>query len=212
MSDIIFNALSATLDLLDAGFVAVLPGGTILHANRFAREMMNNGWPIQSSNEVLQGWSKKTTALLLDSLKRLEELSESSPANEVRIDICLAGASSPKGVAFATLKALACPGFARPPAALFVTGIESRRNCPLSGIAECFGFTPAETRTLHHILEGSTVAEAALALGVSENTVKTHLQNLFAKTRLSRQGELIKLINDFRPPLRHMADARKQAA
>ena len=212
MSDILFNALSGTLDLLDAGFVAVLPGGAILHANRFAREMMIDGWPIQSSNGVLQGWNKKTTSLLLDSLQRLEKLSECSPSNEVCLDICLADASSPKGVAFATLKPLACPGLARPPVALFVTGIESRRHCPLSGVAECFGFTPAETRTLHHILEGSTVAEAALALAVSENTVKTHLQNLFAKTRLSRQGELINLIYDFRPPLRHIADTRKQAA
>lgn len=212
MSDILFQALSATLDHFDAGFVAVSPAGGILHANRSAREMMNDGWPIQSDNELLRGWNPKTTSLLLDSLKRVAELSERSPSNDVCLDICLADATSPKGAAFATLKALASPGLTKPQAVLFVTGTASRGTCPLSGIAKCFGFTPAETRTLHHIMEGSTVAEAALALAVSENTVKTHLQNLFAKTRLSRQGELIKFINDLRPPLRHIADTIRNVA
>ncbi|MGA9265627.1 MAG: LuxR C-terminal-related transcriptional regulator, partial [Rhodomicrobium sp.] len=56
-------------------------------------------------------------------------------------------------------------------------------------------------------VEGGTVAEAAHALAVSENTVKTHLQNIFAKTRSSRQAQLMKLVNDLRPPLRRMPGA-----
>ena len=202
MPDLLFDALCATLDHFDAGFVAVLPDSTILHANRTAREMISGGWPIQASNGCLQACSKKATSLLLNSLRQLSGSNESSPPDGICLDVCLADATSPKGGAIATMKPLVDAKLNPSPVALFVTSLRSRRDCPLSGVAECFGLTPAETRTLHRFLEGGTVAEAALALGVSENTVKTHLQNIFAKTRLSRQGQLIRLVNDFKPPLR----------
>ena len=98
------------------------------------------------------------------------------------------------------------------PVALFVINIRSRSDCALFAIAECFRLTRAETRTLHHFVEGGTVAEAAHALAVSENTVKTHLQNIFAKTRSSRQAQLMKLVNDLRPPLMQIprADASSE--
>ncbi len=204
MRDVVFEALCATLDHFDAGFVAVFPDGKILHANRMAHEMMAEGWPIQSNNGSLQACSKKATTLLLKSLRQVTQTTGRSP-DEISLDICLADASSPKGVAIATMKPLISARLDPSPVALFVTCIKNRGDCALAAIAECFGLTPAETRTLHHFVGGGTVADAGHALAVSENTVKTHLQNIFAKTRSSRQAQLIKLINDLRPPLRQMA-------
>ncbi len=207
MPNVLFEALCATLDHFHAGFVAVFPDGKILYANRTAHEMMSEGWPIQSHNGSLQACGKKATAVLSKSLRQLTENTEHSPSDEICLDICLADAASPKGAAIATMKRLGNAKLDPSPVALFVTSIRSRGDCALSAIAECFGLTPAETRTLHHFVEGGTVAEAAHALAVSENTVKTHLQNIFAKTRSSRQAQLIKLVNDLRPPLRLLAGA-----
>ena len=207
MPDVLFEALCAALDHFDSGFVVVCPDGRILHANRMAREMMAEGWPIQSNNGSLLACSKKATALLLKSLRQVTQATERSPSNDMSLDICLADAASPKGVAIATMKPLINARLDPSPVALFVTSIKSRGDCALAAIAECFGLTPAETRTLHHFVQGGTVAEAGHALAVSENTVKTHLQNIFAKTRSSRQAHLIKLINDLRPPLRQMINA-----
>jgi len=210
MPNVLFQALCATLDHFSAGFLVVFPDGKILHANRMAHQMMSEGWPIQSNNGVLQASGKKETALLLKSLRQVAEITEDSPPEDLCLDICLANAASPKGVAIATMKLLAGTTFN--PVALFVINIRSRSDCALSAIAECFGLTRAETRTLHHFVKGGTVAEAAHALAVSENTVKTHLQNIFAKTRSSRQAQLVKLVNDLRPPLRqiHRADASSE--
>jgi DNA-binding CsgD family transcriptional regulator len=207
MPDVLFEALCATLDHFDSGFVAVFPDGKILHANRMAHEMMAEGWPIQSNNGSLQACSKKATTLLLKSLRQVTQTTELSPSKDISLDICLADAASPKGVAIATMKPLVNAKLDPSPVALFVTSINTRGDCALAAIAECFGLTPAETRTLHHFVEGGTVADAGHALAVSENTVKTHLQNIFAKTRSSRQAQLIKLINDLRPPLRQMANS-----
>jgi len=207
MPNVLFEALCAALDHFEAGFVAVLRDGKILHANRTAREMMSDGWPIQSNNGYLQACGKKATTVLLDSLKRVSEISERSVPEDTCLDICLANAASPKGVAIATMRLLADAKLKPPPVGLFVTSIRRRSDCAFPAIAECFALTPAETRTLHHFVEGGTVAEAAHALAVSENTIKTHLQNIFAKTRSSRQAQLIKLVNDLRPPLRLMPRA-----
>ena len=209
MSDVLFEALCATLDHFDAAFVAVFPDGKILHANRIAREMMSDGWPIQANNGCLQASSKKMTTLLLKSLQKVMEAAASSPSEDVCLDLCLADATSAQGVAIASMKPLSntAPGEGPCSVALFVTRIGDRGDCALSAIAECFGLTPAETRTLHHFMEAGTVAEAGQALSVSENTVKTHLQNIFAKTRSSRQAQLIKLVNDLRPPLKFPSGA-----
>lgn len=207
MPDILLEAFIAALDYFEAGFLAVFPGGEILHANLAAQEMMKSGWPIQSNNGCLQGCNKKTTAFLLDGLRQAAQCGERSFSDVSCLDICLASSGSPKGAAVATLKALSSMPFNPPPVALFVTCLGNRSACSLSGVAECFALTPAETRALQHFSEGGTIAEAALALSISENTVKTHLQNIFAKTRLARQSQLIKLINDFRPPLRGVSNA-----
>ncbi len=201
MGNGLFAALCAALDQFDAGFVAVFPDGKILHANRIAHEMMSDGWPIQACDGALQASSKKATVLLLKGLQHVTENSDGSLSEDICLDICLADAASSRGVAVATIKRLAGAKLDPPPVGLFVTNIRRRGDCALSAIADCFGLTPAETRTLHHFVEGGTVAEAARALAVSENTVKTHLQNMFAKTRSSRQTQLIKLVRDLTPPL-----------
>jgi DNA-binding NarL/FixJ family response regulator len=41
------------------------------------------------------------------------------------------------------------------------------------------------------------VPDAALALGIGEGTVKTHLHRLFGKTGAKRQADLVKLVAGF---------------
>lgn len=55
-------------------------------------------------------------------------------------------------------------------------------------LAENFGadeLTPAETNVLRSIVGGMSNKEIAFALDVSENTVKSHIQNIFSKIGVS---------------------------
>jgi DNA-binding CsgD family transcriptional regulator len=44
--------------------------------------------------------------------------------------------------------------------------------------------------------------EAANMLGISEPTVRTHLQHMFAKTHTLRQADLLRLLRTSTPPVR----------
>jgi DNA-binding CsgD family transcriptional regulator len=213
MSNVLFEALCASLDHLSAGYIASFADGTILHANRTAHDMMAVGWPIRLHNGYIHGEDRKRTDALLKGIAQVAQEAAASDAQDVSLDICLACTASRKGAAIATLKPLI---FKRPfnqaeaVVAIFVTQIGERNVVNLAGIAECFDLTPAEKRTLEQFMEGGTVAEVAQALVISENTVKSHLQNIFTKTSSSRQPQLIKLISELRPPLRMERKAARQ--
>lgn len=206
----LFEALSSTLDQFDGGFIIADPAGKIIHANRAAQEMMNAGWPIRSKGGSVHASSQKATDALLDALKDAADLARHSASHNISLDVCLADAASPEGAAIATLKPLghAKRGESECAVALFVTRILRSADSTVSGISQCFSLTPAETRTLHHLVAGETLAEASRALALSENTVKTHLQNIFAKTRSSRQAQLIRLVSNLTPRLTAITEGK----
>ncbi|WP_152047702.1 helix-turn-helix transcriptional regulator [Aureimonas psammosilenae] len=57
-----------------------------------------------------------------------------------------------------------------------------------------FGLSPAQVRVAMQMRDGKTPTEAAAALGLSVETVRTHLKALFARTGTKRQMELALLL------------------
>ena len=92
-------------------------------------------------------------------------------------------------------------GASRAIAAVFVhkAGLKSPSAPEL--IAKTFGLTPTELRTLFAIVEVGGVPDAADSLGIADTTVKTHLGHVFAKTGVTRQADLVKLVAGFASPL-----------
>ncbi|HEY0436275.1 MAG TPA: response regulator transcription factor [Phenylobacterium sp.] len=60
------------------------------------------------------------------------------------------------------------------------------------------GLTGQELRVLEALAAGQSNKEIARALGLSPNTVKTHLANLFAKLEASRRTQAIMKARDLR--------------
>jgi DNA-binding CsgD family transcriptional regulator len=87
-------------------------------------------------------------------------------------------------------------------AAVFVRKAELELPHPVEALAKHYRLTAAEVRVLLATVEGGGVAEVSSTLGISEATVKTHLQRLFSKTGATRQAELVKLVAGFMSPLR----------
>jgi DNA-binding CsgD family transcriptional regulator len=86
-------------------------------------------------------------------------------------------------------------------AAVFVRKAAFEVPHPLKAIESAYKLTPAEMRVLMMIVQIGGVPEVAPALGLSESTVKTHLQRIFHKTGTARQADLVKLVAGYRSPL-----------
>lgn len=68
-------------------------------------------------------------------------------------------------------------------------------------MAKAFRLTPTELRILLAIVEVGGVPEVAVALGIAESTVKTHLGRLYEKTGARRQADLVKIFASYAMPL-----------
>jgi DNA-binding CsgD family transcriptional regulator len=86
-------------------------------------------------------------------------------------------------------------------AAVFVHKVGLEAPSPPEAIAKAYKLTPTELRVVLAIVEVGGVPEVAEALGVAGSTVKTHLTNVYTKTGVSRQADLVKLVAGFANPL-----------
>ena len=74
---------------------------------------------------------------------------------------------------------------------LFVSDVSTKPELDLRPTAKLYGLTRAELRLLEALLGGETVGNYAQKCGVTVNTVKGHLAQLFRKTQTRRQSELV---------------------
>jgi DNA-binding CsgD family transcriptional regulator len=72
---------------------------------------------------------------------------------------------------------------------------------PMEALGLLYGLTTAERNVLEHVADSHSPQETADRLGVSVNTVKTHLQKIFAKTNTARQADLVRLVARSTAPL-----------
>jgi DNA-binding CsgD family transcriptional regulator len=70
---------------------------------------------------------------------------------------------------------------------------ERSANTGLSGLRELYGLTVTEARLAHLIMQGKTIEDCTGLLGIRRTTVKMHLRNLYGKTGVQRQSELVAL-------------------
>jgi PAS domain S-box-containing protein len=82
-----------------------------------------------------------------------------------------------------------------PVAMLVIHDPGQHTQMPHEAIAAMFGLTPSEARLLLALSEGQTLSQYADASHVTQNTARTHLKSVFAKTNTSRQSDLVRLMN-----------------
>jgi DNA-binding CsgD family transcriptional regulator len=87
-------------------------------------------------------------------------------------------------------------------AAVFVHKASIEIPSAMETMSKLYKLTPSELRVLAALSEVGGVPAVAEVVGISQATVKTHLQGLFAKTGTNRQAELVKLVAAHASPLR----------
>jgi len=85
--------------------------------------------------------------------------------------------------------------------AVFVNKAAPNLRSPMETVAKLYKLTPSELRVLLAVVEIGGLPAVADVLGISRETAKTHLNNVFAKTGTNRQADLVKLIAGYANPL-----------
>ena len=199
MSEPVLGALCAAFDQLSVAVLILSASGRILFANRAANDMLEAGWPIRLLDGCLQGNDRSVSGALKQAVELVSSSEQGAEAGAY--EVCLAHMSADQPGAIAELRPLAFND-AEPAIALFIVEGGQTSHHGMDGLAEAFGLSKAETRSLKALAETQDPAEAAVQLNLSLSTVKSHLRKIFQKTNMSRQADLVRLVDCCRTPFR----------
>ncbi|CAN7441689.1 LuxR C-terminal-related transcriptional regulator [Mesorhizobium sp. LjRoot246] len=189
------------LDNLAVPVVLVGANGTILHANGAAEQMFSPQGPIFARNGLLQVQNPAVARALLEAIANSASADALLGARGIGLPISALG--QPPAVAYVLplTEGTARAAFRPACAAVFISTTTSASPPPEAVLTTLFDLTPAEARVLQRIGSGLSASKSALSLGIGENTLKTHLNRIFAKTGTRRQADLVKLVSDIGTPL-----------
>jgi DNA-binding CsgD family transcriptional regulator len=185
--------MAQTLDALRCAVLLTNEHGAILHANRAAEQMLQDGGPICSAKGILQASFSPAASELRAALASAAR----DEAGISRTGLAIRLTAPDVRPVFAHVLPLTGSDFrarlqAAAVAAVFIgTPVDAQDGADIAAAA--FGLTPAETRVLASLLAGRTLAGTATALGITRYTANTHLDHIFMKTGVTRQADLIRL-------------------
>jgi DNA-binding CsgD family transcriptional regulator/PAS domain-containing protein len=202
-------ALADTLDGLAAAMFLVDAGGRIVQANAAGHVMLGEGLAIRMAGGKLAAVDAQADRALHDIFINAEGGDAAIGTNGIAVTLnarngenyvahvlpLTSGARRNAGTAYAAV------------AAVFVRKAALDLPHPLEALANAHELTPAEMRVLMAIVNVGGVPEVAPVLGLSEATVKTHLQHIFDKTGSKRQADLVKLVAGYMSPLAESSSA-----
>lgn len=196
-------ALADTLDGLTAAMFLVDAGGRIVHTNAAAHAMLGEGSVVHAIGGKFAAVNAQADRALHDIFMNADDGDAAVGTKGIAVPMTsrggerfvahvlplTSGARRKAGVAYSAV------------AAVFVRKAALDLPHPLEALADAYKLTPAEMRVLMMIVQIGGVPEVAPVLGISETTVKTHLQRIFAKTDTKRQADLVKLVAGHMSPL-----------
>ncbi len=177
----------AALEKLPIGVMVLDAAGKLVFANARAGEMLSAGDGITVSPD---GTCRAATKTDSKALRR-------------HIDTVLTDASVPEAMLALTRKSLLRPLSAivtaldnaeQPSVLLFLTDPESQGRPSLPALRSLFGLTRSEAKLVQGLVAGLRLEEAADDMGVTLSSARTYLKQVFGKTDVNRQADLVRLV------------------
>lgn len=180
------------IDLLPMSVFLVSSEGRVLVKNESARILIDKEDGLRVDGGRLRAARAEETALLRDYIARAARrggdglrwegafpLSRSPGRHALAVLVCSVGANS------AMRERLA---------AVVASDPNSLPEPDPERLRALYRLTPAEADVAVQLAQGRRLHEVADSLGVSINTVRTHLRQLFLKTDTKRQTDLVRLL------------------
>jgi DNA-binding CsgD family transcriptional regulator/PAS domain-containing protein len=199
--------LEKTLDGLAAGVYLTARDGHVVYMNAAAERQVRAGHSIRLAHNRLLPVDPTARAALAKGIETATHTGTASAWREHSLAIP-DGTGNASGGYVATLLPIENgerSGILAPFSASVAVFIQDPIQVPLmpgEAFARLHGLTGAELRVLLALSQGLGGMESAELLGVSEPTIRTHLQRIFSKTGTARQSDLLSLLHRSTPPVR----------
>lgn len=191
------DAAMHLIDHLQLGVVFLDGRGRLTHANRYARHLFENGSGLRVQDGAVCACRSADSRRLDHGIAAALEVYHGTGVDTpAMVNVARPGGRRPLRVIPTPLPRRAeGPWFeARLAVALIVCDPEAEPAVPCEWLQQCYGLTPREARLTQCLSQGMALREAAEINGVTYETARWHLKNIFQKTGTVRQSELIRLL------------------
>ena len=202
-SRVVAAQLTDTLDGIAAAVFVVDASRNVVHANIAGNRLLDAGTLFRTPSRRLVAVDPTANQQLADAIAAAEDGDLSmafkgggiplrNSNNSLWVAHVLPLTSGQRRRAGAAYSAVA---------AVFIRSADLDYSTPVETAGRIYQLTDAELRVLFAVVVSEGIADTAAILGLSQSTVRTHLQSVFRKTGTSRQPALIKLVAGLMNPL-----------
>ena len=187
---------AGAVDQLSVATIILDQQGQLLNTNGLARALLQERDGLSQRDQRLHLEGRELNRALhqaLEAIVRARQGSETSVVKALRIP--RSSGRSDLGLVIRPVPTSEwSEGPSSPCAAVFISDPDLRDSASQQGLAELFGLTPAEANLALLLARGLSLAEASETQNISQHTARAQLKSIFAKTGVSRQAELVRLI------------------
>jgi DNA-binding CsgD family transcriptional regulator/PAS domain-containing protein len=188
------NDLETTLDQLTSALVMIDATGKTVFVNTSARQILDRNDGLCLKNGRLTAPSITENARLREiEVKAILTCNGKTAANPGAM-LVSRNAGRPLQLVASPLRSVTGTMPGKAVAVIFITDPDLRPTAPDEVLRILFGLTRAESRLAMSLLDGNSLAEAANANRVGQETVRSQIKSIFQKTGTRRQGELVHLL------------------
>jgi len=187
---------AGAVDQLSVATIILDEKGRLLNTNALASALLKEGDGLSLRGKHLRIESRSTDRELqsaLSSVIRAQQAGETSVVKALRVP--RPGGRPPLGLVVRPVPVSEwAEGQTGPCAAVFVSDPEQHDSASQQTLGELFGLTPAEANVAILLARGLSLAEVSQVQNISPHTARAQLKSIFAKTGVSRQAELVRMI------------------
>lgn len=183
------NAYARAMRARATGIIQLDQTGVILHADEPARACLDRGSVLSATGDRLRTAASGDRAKFEAALSRVlgEESEEEFLAlgnEDQALELLICRAAEPFE-----------PAWTHGPRAIVYLAMVGGEKAPdLKRLMKLFGLTPREAALAQLLHQGGTLSSAAADLGLSEQTVRAYLRQVFQKAGVTRQADLVRRI------------------
>lgn len=184
------HALVEVLDRIDCGVGLADRGGRLLLANKAAESILEDEDGLEQREGILIAQHRSDQV-------DLEKAIAAAIAGGSGSSLLVQRRSGARPYLLFTVPlspSIAANWSGGPAAAIIFSDPDRAMEPPLGLLSKLYGLSTAEAAVAMETVRGSGVDAVADKLGISRNTVKTHLNRIFDKTGTRRQAELVRLL------------------